>query len=216
MKTIKLPYKAKEDLTPIFEEYSNVVRNSYNYFLEGKSENDIKKDIKKSNKNKSKEKDDNYSLNSYLIKCGIKDAKSIQGLSNKHNLINKLKNKIFKKDPLKGLLPINVEGDKFKKGNKSFKLDINENNRIIFKLNKKEKIELKLPKLRKKVKIELSIIEKLNEVKKGEEGYEYSVKLDSKNIYISFKKIKYKKVKSSELNKSNGSGFLDYPSRDYV
>jgi len=37
MKTIKLPYKAKEDLTPIFEEYSNVVKYSYNSFLQGKS-----------------------------------------------------------------------------------------------------------------------------------------------------------------------------------
>ena len=42
MKTIKLPYKTNEDLTSILKQYSSVVRYSYNRFLDGKTEKDIR------------------------------------------------------------------------------------------------------------------------------------------------------------------------------
>lgn len=41
MKTIKLPYNTNEDLTSVLKQYSNVVRYSYNRFLEGKTEKKI-------------------------------------------------------------------------------------------------------------------------------------------------------------------------------
>ena len=50
MKTIKLPYKTNEDLTPILKQYSNVVRYSYNRFLDGKTEKDVRELIKTLNK----------------------------------------------------------------------------------------------------------------------------------------------------------------------
>jgi len=196
-----LPYKAKKDLTPIFEEYSKVARYSYNSFLQGKSKKDIKK-------LKSEEMSNIHLINSWLIKCGIKDAELLYNIVNEYNIPNDYQLEI--------LLPIKVEGDKFRKGNRSFKLDIIKNNIIIFKPDKNNKIKLKLPKLGKKVKKQLSELEELNKVRKGIEGYPFSVKLDSKNIYISFKKIKYKKVKSNKLNKSNESEYINFPSLDYV
>jgi predicted transposase len=42
MKTIKLPYNTTEDLTYLFKQYSNVVRYSYNRFVDGNSEKDIR------------------------------------------------------------------------------------------------------------------------------------------------------------------------------
>ena len=66
MKTIKLPYGSTSDLTNIIRQYSIIVRFSFNRFVEGKSEKDIRL-LTKSLKNI----DD---LNSWLIQCGIKDA----------------------------------------------------------------------------------------------------------------------------------------------
>ena len=68
MKTIKLPYKTTEDLTSILKQYSNVVRYSYNRFLEGKTEKDIRE--------LSKSLNSIDLLNSWLIQCGIKDLKT--------------------------------------------------------------------------------------------------------------------------------------------
>jgi predicted transposase len=135
MKTIKLPYKTNEDLTSILKQYSSVVRYSYNRFLDGKTEKDIRELTKSLN---------NIDLlNSWLVQCGIKDGKAIQTrfknekviFGGKFNLINRLKNKITKEEyQLKRLSPMNIQGEELKKGNRSFKLDIIENNQIIFKL----------------------------------------------------------------------------------
>ncbi len=69
MKTIKLPYKTNEDLTPILKQYSNVVRYSYNRFLEGNTEKEVRY-LTKSLSNIDL-------LNSWSIQCAIKDAKAI-------------------------------------------------------------------------------------------------------------------------------------------
>ena len=47
------------------------------------------------------------------------------------------------------LLPLSIQGEETKMGNRSFKLDIIENNEIIFKISREKHIKLKLPKLRK-------------------------------------------------------------------
>ena len=94
MKTIKLPYKTTEDLTSILKQYSNVVRYSYNRFLEGKTEKDIRLLTKSLNSIDL--------LNSWLIQCGIKDGKAIQTrfknekviFGGKCNLIKRLKSEL--------------------------------------------------------------------------------------------------------------------------
>ena len=49
MKTIKLPYKASEDLSYILRQYSSVLRYSYNRLMEGKSEKEIRLLVKQLN-----------------------------------------------------------------------------------------------------------------------------------------------------------------------
>lgn len=199
MKTIKLPYKTNEDLTLILKQYSNVVRYSYNRFLEGKNEKDIRE--------LSKSLNSIDLLNSWLIQCGIKDGKAIQTrfknekviFGGKYNLINRLKNKITKEEyQLKRLYPINIQGEELKQGNRSFKLDIIENNQIIFKLSKNKHIELKLPNLRNNIKKDLFKLQQINEVKQNKKGYTYSVRFDLTNIYISFEEFKEEPIKLNE------------------
>jgi IS605 OrfB family transposase len=204
VKTIKLPYKTTEDLTPILKQYSNVVRYSYNRFLEGKTEKDVRLLTKSLNSIDL--------LNSWLIQCGIKDGKAIQTrfknekviFGGKHNLIKRSKNKISKEEyQLKRLCPINIQGEELKQGNRSFKLDIIENNQIIFKLNKSAHIKLELPHLRNNIKNDLYKLQQLNEVKNGEKGYKFTVRLDLDNIYISFEEFKDAPI---DLNKDRYMG----------
>ena len=199
MKTIKLPYKTTEDLTSILKQYSNIVRYSYNRFLEGKTEKDIRE--------LSKSMNSIDLLNSWLIQCGIKDGKAIQTrfknekviFGGKYNLTNRLKNKITTEEyQLKRLCPINIQGEELKQGNRSFKLDVIENNQIIFKLSRDKYIELKLPNLRNNIKKELFKLQQLNEVKQNQKGYTYSIRFDLTNIYISFEEFKEELIKLNE------------------
>ena len=204
MKTIKLPYNSDADLTGIFKQYSNIVRYVYNRFLENKSEKEVRL--------LSKELKNVDLLNSWLIQCAILDAKALNKKSRnkkiifggKLNFIKLLTKKITKDEfTIKRLFPATIQGEFTKQGNRSFKLDIIENNQIIFKLNKNEHITLKLPKLRKNIQKELSKLQMLNEVKFNEVGYTYTIKLDLKNIYISFEEFKHPKIK---LNKNRTLG----------
>jgi IS605 OrfB family transposase len=199
VKTIKLPYKSKDDLTTIIKQYLSVVRWSYNRFLEGIKEKNVR--------HLSNSLNNIDSLNSWLIQCAILDGKSIQKkfknqkviFGSKYNFIKRLKNKITKQEfDLKRLSPMNIRGEMFQKGNRSFKLDIIENNQIIFKLNKNKHIELKLPNLRNNIKKDLFKLQQLNEIKQGKNGYTYSIRFDLKHIYISFEEFKNKEIYSNE------------------
>ena len=199
MKTIKLPYTSNEDLTTINKQYSNVVRWSYNRFCEKMKEKDIRE--------LSSSLNNIELLNSWLVQCAILDGMSINKrfkdnkviFGGKTNFINLITNKISKNEfQIKRLTPINIQGEFLQKGNRSFKLDIIENNQIIFKLNKNKHIKLQLPKLRNNIKKELFKLQEINEVKQGETGYTFSIRLDLKNIYISFEEFKDEKIKLNE------------------
>jgi predicted transposase len=204
MITIKLPYNSDKNLLNISKQYSNVVRYAYNRFLEDKSEKDIRL-LSKSLNNVNL-------LNSWLIQCAILDAKGLHKkfqnkkviFGSKLNFINRLKNKITKSEfDTKRLSPVNIQGEASQNGNRSFKLDIIDNNQIIFKLNKNTHIILKLPKLRNNIKKELHKLQMLNEVKSKEIGYTYTIKFDLNYLYISFKEFKEPKTK---LNKNRVLG----------
>jgi IS605 OrfB family transposase len=205
MKTIKLPYKADEDLTLVLKQYSSVVRYSYNRFLDGKTEKEIRELTKSFN---------NINLlNSWLIQCGIKEGKAIQTrfknekvvFGGKYNLINRLKNKITKDEYQLGRLsPVNIQGEELKKGNRAFNLDIIENNQIVFKLNRLKHIKFDLPNLRNNIKKELFKLQQLNEVKQNKKGYTYSIRFDLKHIYISFEEFKNEEIKDLDENRYLG------------
>jgi len=204
VKTIKLPYKSSEDLIPILKQYSSVVRYSYNRFLDNKTEKEIRH-LTKSLSNINL-------LNSWLVQCAIKDGKAIHARSGnkkvifgeKKNFILRCRGKISKEEyELKRLIPINIQGEALNQGNRSFKLDMIENNQIIFKLNRNKHIELKLPKLRNNIKNELFKLQQLNEVK-YQKGYTYSIRLDLEYIYITFEEFKNEKVRNLNENRYLG------------
>lgn len=191
MTTIKLPYTFSEDITTILKQYSSIVHYSYNRLLEGSTEKDIRALIKGLNNIET--------LNSWIIQCGIRDAKAIRArtrdskivFGGKFNLRQRLKGKISKEEyRLKRLMPINIQGEELYNGNRCFKLDIIENNRIIFKLSKNKHIEFKLPALRPNFKKSLHKLQELNNVKYRNKGYTYTVRFDLKYIYIMFKEFK--------------------------
>ena len=157
MITIKLPYKTNFDFTKILKQYSSIVRYSYNRFLNGKNEKEIRLLTKSLNNIEL--------LNSWMIQCGIREGKQLHTRFNdkkiifggKNNFIKKLQNKISKDEyQLKRLIPLNIQGEVLQKGNRCFNLDIIENNKIIFKLNRNLHIDLQLPKLRNNIKKEVT------------------------------------------------------------
>lgn len=191
MKTIKLPYKTEYDLVPLMRQYSSVVRYAYRRFLKGKTDKEVR-DL-------TKQKNSIDLLPYWMFQCGIKDGENVYKengnekviFGGKENYINIARKKISKEEYRRNRLrPLYSIGVEIFKGNPLFKLDIIDNNRIIFKLNRNEHIILELPNLRNNIKKELYKLQQLNEVKNKEKGYKFTVKLDLDNIYISFEEFK--------------------------
>lgn len=138
MITIKLPYKSsiefQDKLNLLRKEYSNVVRYSFNRLKEKYTEKDIRYFLNGLNNVKN--------LDAWTKQCGILEAKAILKrnpdnkviFGGKTNFIKRLKNKLSKEDYQENrLLPFCIYGQKGEHGNRKFKLDIIENNQIIYK-----------------------------------------------------------------------------------
>jgi IS605 OrfB family transposase len=193
MITISLPYKTDYNLINIFKQYSIVVRWSYNRFIEGLSQKEIR--------SLSNNLNNINLLNSWLIQCAIKEGESVYNknkdskviFGGSKNFYRRIKN-LISNDEIKNkrLTPLMIQGEETKMGNRSFKLDIINNNRIIFKLSRNEHIEIKLPKLRNNYKKLLYNLENINNIKQGEKGLTYSIRMDIDRIYITFENVKEK------------------------
>ena len=208
MITISLPYKNenKNSINLLRKQYSTIVRFSYKRLSENKSQKDIRLLIKNLNNV------DN--LNSWLIQCAINKADGLQKnnkmiFGGKKLFFRRLKGFISNKEykDLK-LQPIMIQGESLKQGNRLFKLDIINNNQIIFKVNRNVHLVFSLPKLRNNYKKLLYKLEQLNNIKQGENGLTYSVRIDSKKIHLMFEepKIEYKPIKSRYIGTINGLG----------
>ena len=195
MITLSLPYYTEDEnitfLDTLRKQYSNIVRFSFNRFKDGKSQKEIR--LLTSSLNNVE------LLNSWLIQCGIKESESIYKknsndkviFGSKNHFYRRIKNLISNKElKEKRLLPIMIQGEATKMGNRSFKLDIINNNEIIFKISRDQHIKLKLPKLRNNYKKLLYKLEQINNIKQGEKGLTYTIRIDSKNIYITFEEEK--------------------------
>jgi predicted transposase len=200
LQTIKITYKISEEdknfLEDLRRQYSNVVRYSFNRFKE-----DIKqKDIRKLCSNLKSIS----GLNSWIIQCAIKEAESIYLKCKKinnfkvifgsnHQFNRRLKglisNNVFKQHRL---LPICIQGESSKQGNRSFKLDIINNNQIILKVSRNKHIIIDLPTLHSNYKTLLYKLEQLNNISYKCKGHTYQIKIDSKYIYISFDNLNKK------------------------
>ena len=164
------------------------MRYSYNRFLEGKSQKDIRL-LCKSLKNVEL-------LNTWFVQCAIKDAESIYIKNkNKSKIIFGSKKEFHKrikgfidKNKLKQmrLSSINIQGEMLQSGNRSFKLDIINNNQIIFKISRNNHIKLDLPNLRNNYRKLLYKLEQSNNIGQKERGITYSVRIDKKFIYLTF------------------------------
>jgi len=197
MKTIKLPIQNTIDINDLQRSYSSAVRFAYNRFIENKSEKEIRFSMK-----------DKFLIGSWLVQCSIKQAQSIIE-SQKELKIPKIifgSKKLFKsrcqkkitKEQLKEsrLLNIQVQGEQHQKGNRLFKIDIIENNKILFKPNKNTKINIQLPKLRKNIKRELSFLEQLA----NEKQLPFQVSLNKTHIFITFDETKIYKDDLKQVN----------------
>jgi len=198
--TIKLPYETENmtDLDLLRKQYSNVVRFSFNRFKEGHNQKDIRKLCKELNNIDE--------LNSWFIQCAIKEGEGIYNkkeekviFGSRKHFYRRIKG-LISKEEIKSyrLLPLSIQGEETKMGNRSFKLDIIENNEIIFKISREKHIKLKLPKLRKNYIKLLYNLERINDIKQNIKGLTYSVRLNENFIYLTFEtpKINYKPVET--------------------
>ena len=189
MKTIKLPYfvndLGKQEIERLISESSNMIRLSYNRFVDGLNEKDIRNLSKTYN---------NIPEDSWLIQSSIRKAKFLYEANKtfknakslifggKFNFFQRCQNKISREQyKNKRNLIICSQGEKNYRGNRKFSLDL-QNNQIIFKINRQKHINLKLPNLRKNYLKELFLIEKLMNTKQ----LTLSVELDSNFVYLSF------------------------------
>jgi IS605 OrfB family transposase len=175
-----------EKLLILRKQYSSVVRYSLNRLYDEYSEKDIRNSLPNLN--------NIHELDAWIKQCAILEAKGLKErngsnkiiFGGKSNFIKRCKNKITKEEyNEKRLLPLTIYGEKVY-GNRKFKLDIINNNQIIFKNNRNEHFILKLPKLRENYRKLLYKLEEINE----SEGLTYQIKLDDKYIYFSFEPVK--------------------------
>ena len=184
MITLKIPYTSSPEfitfLKQLRKEYSCVVRYSYNRLKEGKSEKDIRYLVSALNNINN--------LDAWTIQCGILEAKQILTrfknkkviFGGKSNFIKSLKQKITNLNDLR-ILPLNIQGETAY-GNRKFKLDIINNNQIIYKHKIHNHFKLLLPKLNKNYQKLLNNLE----FNKGK----YAIKLTDTHILISLEEVK--------------------------
>lgn len=206
MITIKLPYSVDntEDIKYINQlrrQQSSVIRYSYCRFEEDYKEKEIRRLIKDNLNNIN-------DLDSWFIQSGIKEGTQIYETNKKKSsnrkvvfggrynikMWNRTKNLIhLERYKQRRLLPLTIQGEALRKGNRKFDFNIIDDNEIIFKPKKGIKIHLKLPKMRKNLKNKLYDLQLSSEEKK----LPCSIKLDDKFIYIIYDENKLYNLKNS-------------------
>ena len=179
MKTIKLKIKNEVNLIKELKEFNSIVRYSFNRFQEVFKEKEIRSLVNELFKN-----------NCWFNQCAIKAS---QQLYKKHKdkkiifggkslMIKYLKKLITKEEYSKAkLLPINIQGEACKKGNRLFNFDLM-NSRLTLKLSKKNHQEIEFYKPNKNQFRELSKIQELIEHKE----LTLTVSLNNDYIWLTF------------------------------
>lgn len=187
MITIKLPIQnnIKPDITNYCRVYSSCVRYCYNRFKDNTEESTIISLLKSKR---------HYFpiLDSWFLASAVIDAKIIYKTDNKNsNSIfggkenwkkynaGKISKEEFKENRI---FPICSIGEKHHFGNRKFKLDIINNNQIIFKDKYKIKIKVQLPKLRNNIKKQLYKLEELS----NNRQIPITIRINFKYIAITF------------------------------
>ena len=179
MITIKKPHNIYNNslLNSLINQYSNIVRFSYNRKVKDGiiNKNQLEQTVK--------QQMNNIDLDASWIKAGVKKADEIK-VDGKLYFGGKksfFKRKYHKINSYDKSIPLDIQGEtNGRKGNRKANLDI-ENNQLIFKPFRGEKINIPL-KLSKNEKQLLSVIQERCE---NNEDY-FNIKIDSKFVYISF------------------------------
>ena len=198
MKTIKLKIKNKINLTKELKEFNSIVHYSFNRFQESLKEKEVRSKVNELFKN-------NCWFNQCAIKVGQqlfkkhKDKHIIFG--GKKLLINYLK-KLITKDEYqsKKLLPINIQGEAFKKGNRLFNFDL-VNSKIELKLSKKNH---QLIEFYKPNRNQFRVLSKIQELVDNKQ-LTLTVLLNNEYIWLSFDELllniqeKFQKLKENRV-----------------
>ena len=179
MKTIKLKIKNEINLTKELKEFNSIVRFSFNRFQEGLKEKEIRSKVNELFKN-------NCWFNQCAIKVGqqlFKKHKNKKIIFGGKSLMIKYLKKLITKDEYqsKKLLPINIQGEVCKKGNRLFNFDLM-NSKVELKLSKKNHQEIEFYKPSKNQLRELSKIQELVDNKQ----LTLTVSLNNEYIWLTF------------------------------
>ena len=190
MLTIKLPISLNTSdqlvVADLQRQQSCVIRSAYKLFQKGNNEKEIRIKLKSMNNidligswfQQSAIKDAYYM---YLADTELKVKTRIFG--GKNNLKNRSHNKLSKSDWKQNrLLPITSIGTASYYGNMKFAFDVINNNQIILKIDRKQHVQITLPKLRKKYKDIIYHLELLTNDKK----LPVSFKLTTTHIFITY------------------------------
>ena len=200
MQTLKIPYQTTQENLNLIKEYqrqySSCLHFMYNRVKDGYSETEIK----------HLQINNIELLDAWFKQSCVKDATQIYTKSSKVifggklNFINRLKGNIskdqFKENKLSTLYSIGTRSNKGIAGNQKFHLEQNLN--LIFKPNRKTKIELQLKYHNKHL---LKLLYLNQETRK----FSLTYKLDQKFVYISFdetqmnKQIQLEQIKNRVL-----------------
>lgn len=179
MKTIKLKIKNEINITKELKEFNSIIRYSFNRFQEGLNEKEVREKVNYLFKN-------NCWFNQCAIKVGQqlykkhKDKHIIFG--SKKLLINYLKKLITKDEySLKKLLPLNIQGEACKKGNRLFNFDL-VNSKLTLKLSKENHQLIEFYKPSKNQFRELSKIQELVDNKQ----LTLTVSVNNEYIWLTF------------------------------
>ncbi len=183
MKTVQLKIMNSIDLDYELKVYNSIVRYAYNRFHDDNSlsEKDVRERVNSIFKGK---------INSWLIQCGIKEAKSIQEKNGSKKVIfggkrlykRYLRKTIDKETFIKErLLPLCSQGEMKQKGNRLFNFNF-DNQQVTFKLNKRKHIEIHLGKLHRNLQKELNKLNELCLLKQAT----VSIKLNNEFIWITY------------------------------
>ena len=202
MKTISFKIETNDQLQKVISEdsriCSSIVRYCFNRFQDGKVYKEIYQDITKK-----------FDINCHLKNSALRNAQGIFKL-NKDKKVHfgkflKFKRGLISKDELKDSRNIGIisEGEMNQKGNRLFKIDV-ENNKFIYKRACKEHYDLKIvEKLSNKRK---TILEKI-QMLMSEKKIPITFRLKKDHIYISYdEKIVEKEKQFKDLFKNRVLG----------
>ena len=196
MNTIDLNYELKT--------YNSVVHFAYNRFHDDRSakEKDVRSQVNQLFKGK---------LNSWLLQCAIKDAKSIQERHCNKKVVfggkllyKRYLRKLINKEEFnkQRQLPISSQGEMLHKGNRMFDFQF-DNQYLTFKILKKKHIDIQLGNIHKKLQKELN---KLNELC-YDKRTTVSIRLNNEYIWITYdEKLLNNSMKFSELKDNRVMG----------